>query len=359
MGIPFVQMACVGILPSFLKVAYYRMRGARIGKNVRIAPLSVLMCDDIEIGDGCRIGMLTFVRARKLRLGNRVRIGSMVAMDTGEVAIGHDSVIMEQTVVGGMLTPRSSLFIGCRVKVFPYCFLNPTESIVIEDDVGVGGSTYLFTHGSWQSVLDGFPIGFGPIHLRRGVWLPWRVFILPNVEVGEYATIGAGAVINRSIPANALAAGMPAKVLSADGKYLRPLDGDARWSKVLEIVSELAQFLSYQGQPSRLVEAPGSCRLEIRHPDGRHDATVAVHRCAEASDCEQDMDALVSMDPMPTNLVELLDRKGIAWFDIASARTSLGGRPVVEHLRNFFSRYGVRFAVAGDPPFSSEAHEPR
>jgi len=356
-GIPLIQMAFIGLLPSFLKVAYYRMRGARIGRNVRIGPLSVLLCNDIQIGDGCRIGMLTFIRARRLRLGNRVRIGSMVAVDTGEVAIGHDSVIMEQTVVGGMLTPRSRISIGCRVKVFPYCFLNPTEPIVIEDDVGVGGSTYLFTHGSWQSVLDGFPIGFGPIHLRQGVWLPWRVFILPNVEVGAYATIGAGAVINRSIPANALAAGMPAKVLSQDGAYLRPLDDEQRWAKMGEILSEMAEFLSYQGQAARLLDAGASRQLQVRTAAGRDWATVAIHRRVESLG-QADIAALVSMEPLPPGIAKGLDERGIAWFDIASRRASLGAHPVVEHLRNYLSRYGIRFAVASDPPFSDVFDSP-
>ena len=73
MGIPFFQMIFIGLLPSVLKVMWYRMRGARIGERVRIAPLAVLLSNDIEIGDDCRIGMLTFIRARKIRLGNRHR----------------------------------------------------------------------------------------------------------------------------------------------------------------------------------------------------------------------------------------------------------------------------------------------
>jgi len=207
MGIPAVSMLLMGILPSALKVAIYRARGARIGKNVRIGPLSIVIADDLVIGDDVRIGMLSFVRARSVRIGNRAAIGSAVAIDTGKFELGHDSNIMEQVVVGGMRTPRSMLRIGSRVKIFPFCFINPTEPILIEDDVGVGGATYIFTHGSWQSILEGFPIAFGPVTIRRGVWLPWRVFILPNVEIGEYATLGAGALVSRSIAARTLAVG--------------------------------------------------------------------------------------------------------------------------------------------------------
>jgi len=349
MGIPFVQMALIGMLPSRLKVAYYRMHGAKIGKRVRIGLFSVISAKEMEIGDDSKIGMLSFINARKLRLGNRVRIGTLVAMDTAEISIGHDSVVMEQTVVGGMLTPRSSLYIGCRVKVFPYCFLNPTEPIVIEDDVGVGGSTYLFTHGSWQSVLDGFPIGFGPIHLQKGVWLPWRVFILPNVDVGAYSTIGAGAVINRSIPARSLAAGMPAKVISEDGKYLKPLSVEQRWEKVVTIFTELAEFLSFQGQASAVTGEQG-LRILVTVAAQKHQAfRVELNRSGIPE--VEGVAVFVSLESISAMVRARLDSRGIAWFDIADAQTSLGVHPAVEHVRNFFSRYGVRFSVASDQVF--------
>ena len=348
MSIPFVKMVVIGLLPSKLKVAYYRWRGARIGTGVRIGPFSVLTADDIEIGDNTRIGMLSFINARKLRLGNRVRIGTMVAIDTGDVSIGHDSVVMEQTVIGGMLTPRSSLYVGSRVKIFPYCFINPTEPIVIEDDVGVGGSNYLFTHGSWQSVLDGFPIGFGPIHLRKGVWLPWRVFILPNVEVGAYATIGAGAVINRSIPANALAAGMPAKVISEDGKYLRPLTPEQRWDKTVEIIGEFAEFMTFQGQEAVVSGTQGSRLMTVAAGRGASGFSVAFVNETAVTGSPQ---VVVSLSRIANEERARLDAQGVAWFDITASQTSLGSHPAVEHVRNFFSRYGVRFAVTTDAPF--------
>lgn len=354
MSIPILQMALVGLLPSRLKIAYYRSRGARIGRDVRIGPLTVLIADDIEIGDGCRLGMLSFIKARQLRLGNRVRIGTLVAIDTGKVSIGHDSVIMEQSVVGGMLTPRSSLSIGCRVKVFPYCFLNPTEPITIEDDVGVGGDTYMFTHGSWQSVLDGFPIGFGPIHIRRGVWLPWRVFILPSVEIGEHATIAAGAVINRSIPADSLAAGMPAKVLSENGAYRRPMSAQQQWEKVQAIASEFGEFLAYQGYDVQSVDAqaPDCHAMRLRSRAGQD---TRVQFCRAFADHAQ-ADIVVSLDAIEPAHIRALDARGAGWFDIASHAAHPAAHPVSEEVRNYLSRYGIRFRIVTDPVFEPLEH---
>jgi acetyltransferase-like isoleucine patch superfamily enzyme len=349
MGIPIFQMALIGLLPSPLKVAFYRMRGAKIGKRVRIAPLAVIIAEEIEIGDDCNIGMLTFIKVRKLRLGNRVKIGMLVAIDTESVSIGHDSVVMEQTVVGGMLTPRSSLSIGCRVKIFPYCFINPTEPIIIEDDVGVGGGTYLFTHGSWQSVLDGFPIAFGPIHLKRGVWLPWRVFILPNVEIGEYATIGAGAVINKSIPPRSLAAGIPAKVLSEDGRHLNMLTSEQKWTQVVSIIEEFCEFQNYQGHRSETVKKDSDVFSLRVMTSKNHWTNLVICREINTSDSYE---VVVSLSAISTEVASTYVTNRVTWFDLTSKTSNMGPHSLAEDVRNYFSRYGIRFSVVSDPSFN-------
>lgn len=353
MGIPVAQMVIVGLLPSALKVAYYRARGAKIGARMRFGLFAVLICDRIEIGDDCRIGMLSFVRARRLRLGNRVTIGSMVAMDTGEVHIGHDAVIMEQTVVGGMLTPRSKIHIGCRVKVFPYCFLNPTEPILIEDDVGVGGSNYLFTHGSWQSALDGFPVGFGPIRVRRGVWLPWRVFILPGVEIGEFCTIGAGAVINKSLPPNSLAAGMPAKVISADGAYRRALDTEGRVTKVKEILVEFVDYMRFVGHRAEFSQEEGGCSIVVWK--GGSDTGHRLRFTPRITTAiEPRGDLILSLMMIDADTRKRLTQAGCRWIDLEQREASGPLDFLAVELRNFLSRYGVRFGLLADPPFTPE-----
>lgn len=57
---------------------------------------------------------------------------------------------------------------------------------------------------------------FRQVTIGDRVWLGANVTVLPGVTIGDYAVIGAGAVVNRDIPAYALAVGVPAKVI----KYL-------------------------------------------------------------------------------------------------------------------------------------------
>jgi maltose O-acetyltransferase len=51
------------------------------------------------------------------------------------------------------------------------------------------------------------------IRIGRNVWLGSRVVVLKGVEIGDNTVVAAGAVVSKSLPANVIAAGVPAKVL--------------------------------------------------------------------------------------------------------------------------------------------------
>ena len=53
----------------------------------------------------------------------------------------------------------------------------------------------------------------GPIKIEDGAWIGAGAIILANVTVGRKAVVGAGAVVTRSVPAFAIVAGNPAKVI--------------------------------------------------------------------------------------------------------------------------------------------------
>ncbi|MDF7665915.1 sugar O-acetyltransferase [Bifidobacterium sp. ESL0745] len=57
-----------------------------------------------------------------------------------------------------------------------------------------------------------------PVHIGCNVWIGSGVTILPGVTVGDNTVIGAGAIVNKDLPPNVVAAGVPCKVLRPIGE---------------------------------------------------------------------------------------------------------------------------------------------
>ncbi len=88
--------------------------------------------------------------------------------------------------------------------------------IVIGDDV-LFGPDVLVTAAGYR-FNDGHPVTAqamdeADVVIGSDVWLAARVVVLPGVTIGDGAVIGAGAVVSRDIPAMAIAAGIPARVV--------------------------------------------------------------------------------------------------------------------------------------------------
>ena len=87
--------------------------------------------------------------------------------------------------------------------------------VYIGDDVMVGPNTLITTVGHPLSPL-GRKKRMGickPVHIGNNVWIGGSVTVLPGVTIGDNAIIAAGAVVTKDVPANCIAAGVPAKVI--------------------------------------------------------------------------------------------------------------------------------------------------
>jgi acetyltransferase-like isoleucine patch superfamily enzyme len=342
--IPVKSILTEGILPSRVQRSVYRRRGYRIATDVELAPGAVIEADDVTIGPGCSIGLGTVIRGKRVTLGRRVSIGSFCFFEGRDFEIGDDTVIREQVFVGGPLLPDSLLSLGKRVRVFQMCFLNPSRPLVIGDDTGVGGRSSLFTHSSWQSALEGYPVTFAPITIGRNVWLPWHVFILPGVELGDDVTIGAGSVVNRSVPARQLAAGVPARVIKDSDAWPRRLEPAEQWALTKSIVTELLDHLAAEGV--ELARAGGGDGVEATiFWRGRPRRLRLVSAGGTAPADTSGSDVTIFLGPLPAD--PPATARG-AWFDLLAKRKGNAGDEVAREVEDFLARYGMRFAPSDE-----------
>lgn len=339
MGASILKIAIIGILPSPIKILYYRLSGAKIGKGVSIGLFSVLNCNQIEIGDNTKIGMLTYINVDSLKLGKRVKIEMLVRIKTGVMEADDDAIIYEQVTVGGLLTPRSKLSLGKRVQVLPHSFLNPTEPIIIEDDVGTGGATHIFTHAAWQSVLDGYPSNFGPVTIKKGTWFGWRVFVLPNVTVGEYATVMACSLVGQDIGPKSLAGGVPARTIKTGDGYIKTYTTEEKNKMVHDILKEYAAFVNYKYRRGYHIDVKAD---ELVIKDEKQAKIVVFGNSIEAY---IDAKAVISLSKMPDELCNRFIAEKKIWFDLEAKRTFYIQDPLWTELKDYFSRYGIRFDI--------------
>jgi acetyltransferase-like isoleucine patch superfamily enzyme len=331
--IPIKKVITIGILPSFLKKIIYRVKGYKIGKNVSIGFGSVIIGKSVVLQDNVKIGFLSIIRAREIKIERFSIIGSFTMIDTGKLRIGEDSRINEQVIVGGMITPQSALDLGKRTIIMEYSFINTTLPVTIGDDSGIGGHCLLFTHGSWLSQLDGFPVTFAPITLGKKVWLPWRVFIMPGVTIGNEVVIGANSLVSKNLPSNVLAAGSPAQIIKEN--YPSKITDEKRESILMTIISDFIEFLTYNG-------------IKVSKQENNHKICIEIYKKNQKLTMllikEYFKESYENIDLLLINHLgtDYTSNKSKMTIDLKS-KTRMGSSDLGEEFIKFISRYGVKF----------------
>ena len=100
--------------------------------------------------------------------------------------------------------------IGKNVFIGMKCYLDDLEpqSTKIEDDVTISYGCYFALHGIGQK--------HSFIHIKKGVYIGMRSTIIADEEgitIGENSIVGAASLVNKSLPDNVTAAGVPAKII--------------------------------------------------------------------------------------------------------------------------------------------------
>ena len=110
----------------------------------------------------------------------------------------------------------STLTEGAQIHIGPNCGFSGTvigcaSKIVLGENVRCGANT-LITDTDWHT--DDPRTGpDAPVTIEKGVWLGVNVTVLKGVTIGENTLVAAGSLVTRSLPANVVAGGVPAKVL--------------------------------------------------------------------------------------------------------------------------------------------------
>ena len=162
---------------------------AQVGDNAAVkAPIYTLGLENVSIG-------------RNFRAGERLKLRTFSSWE------------------GRSYSPV--IKIGDNVNVETDCHISAINRVEIGDGVLLASFVYISDHSHGAVTADELDmpplsrslVSKGPVVIGRNVWLGEKVTVLPGVTIGEGAIIGANSVVTHDIPAYAVAAGTPAKVI--------------------------------------------------------------------------------------------------------------------------------------------------
>lgn len=138
--------------------------------------------------------------------GAPIRIGNFATVIAAADMKVRISVWRDNTYAG-------KISIGDYVMLCPGTRVSSAAAISIADNCMIAAHAYL-TDCDWHDVYNRIAIGKAkPIRIEKNVWVGDSAIVCKGVTIGANSVIGAGAVVVNDIPANAIAAGNPARVV--------------------------------------------------------------------------------------------------------------------------------------------------
>jgi len=147
--------------------------------------------------------------APSVKLGKDVRLSKFINMYGCEVG--------DETKIGAFVEIQKNARIGRRCKISSHTFV--CEGVEIEDNVFIGHSVTFINDSYPRATTDGGELQteadwkVEKTVVRKGASIGSGSTILSRVTIGENAIVGAGSVVTKDVPANAIVAGNPAKFL--------------------------------------------------------------------------------------------------------------------------------------------------
>jgi acetyltransferase-like isoleucine patch superfamily enzyme len=151
------------------------------------------IADDVKLGNNVRIH--DFVNLYGCEIEDNTKIGSFVEIQKG-VKIGKSCKISSHSFICEGVTIEDQVFVGHHVV-----FINDRYPRAVNQD------GELQTEADWTMERT---------VVKRGASIGSGAVILCNITLGENAIVGAGSVVTKNVPANAIVAGNPARLIRID-----------------------------------------------------------------------------------------------------------------------------------------------
>lgn len=144
-----------------------------------------------------------------VKLGNNVKFSRFINL--------YGCSIGDNTKIGAFVEVQKNATVGKNCKISSHTFI--CEGVTIEDNVFIGHNVTFINdkypratsnNGELQTEADW---RVEPTLVKKGASIGSGATILSNVTIGENAIVGAGSLVTKDVPANAIVAGNPARII--------------------------------------------------------------------------------------------------------------------------------------------------
>jgi acetyltransferase-like isoleucine patch superfamily enzyme len=179
--------------------------GAVVGKQPSLSPRSSTKREPLPptvIGTGAIVSTGAIVFAGT-HIGERVIVGD-------QSCVRERVEVEDDVVIGRGVLIENDTRIGARTRLQANAYI--TNYSTVEEDVFIAPGVQTTNDNFMGRTEKRFERMRGPT-IRRGARVGGAAVLLPGVEIGEEAFVGAGAVVLRDVPARKLVVGNPARIL--------------------------------------------------------------------------------------------------------------------------------------------------
>ncbi len=194
--------------------------GAVLGREPSRAKTSTLVTgelDSLVIGHGTQVGAYAILYAGTV-IGSDCFIADQAQIRERchlghHVIVGHNSTIENDSFVGDYTKLQTGVYLTAKSTVEEHVFLAPMVTTTNDPYIARTEARHTATRG--------------PL-IRRGARIAAAAVLLPGVEVGQEAVVGAGAVVTKDVPPYQVMMGVPARVIrpTPEEQWLFPREED-------------------------------------------------------------------------------------------------------------------------------------
>jgi dTDP-4-amino-4,6-dideoxygalactose transaminase/acetyltransferase-like isoleucine patch superfamily enzyme len=160
--------------------------------------------------------------ASDVKLGENVRLANFINL--------YGCQIGSETKIGAFVEIQKNASVGQRCKISSHTFI--CEGVTIEDNVFIGHGV-MFINDMYPRATAGGGLQTEAdwkverTTVKNGASIGTNATILANVTIGENAIVGAGSVVTKDVPASAIVAGNPARIIRIVESPKEPMQADA------------------------------------------------------------------------------------------------------------------------------------